>query len=115
MASRVSCKALAMAAMWMASLSAPALAQDAGEAAATARWVTLGTRGGPVASDTRSQPANLLVVYGGAMAFRAGVGALVVTHFVGLEPEEDGHLAYLRTIADSYDGPTVIANDLERF
>ncbi|KLE35926.1 MBL fold metallo-hydrolase [Aurantiacibacter luteus] len=330
MALRVSCAALAMAAMWMAPLSAPALAQDAGEAAATVQWVTLGTRGGPVASDTRSQPANLLVVDGmnylvdagdgtagqlakaglptaaiaavfishlhfdhtaglagllglrwqtnaprplvvygppgtedmveglvasmvpgttagygvpgaternpadevrvvelrdgesvavgamrvtvrnnthysfaaesgladrfeslsfrfdtptrsivytgdtgpspavedlargadllvaemmdveftvaavrrnspnlpphiasemeshlrghhlvpadvGAMASRAGVGALVVTHFVGLEPGEDGHLAYLRTIAESYDGPAVIAGDLERF
>ena len=51
----------------------------------------------------------------GAMASRAGVGALVVTHFVGLEPGESGHLAYLRTIAESYDGPAVIAGDLERF
>ncbi|MEH6702868.1 MAG: MBL fold metallo-hydrolase, partial [Parasphingorhabdus sp.] len=38
-------------------------------------WVTLGTRGGPVASPTRSQPANLLVVAGKNYLVDAGDGS----------------------------------------
>ncbi|WP_114950952.1 MBL fold metallo-hydrolase [Sphingosinicella terrae] len=51
----------------------------------------------------------------GRLAAQAGVGAVVVTHFVGAETGSPAHLAYLREIAEHYDGPVVIANDLEGF
>ncbi|GGD46275.1 MBL fold metallo-hydrolase [Erythrobacter arachoides] len=51
----------------------------------------------------------------GQLAARAGVGALIVTHFVGIEPGEVGHADYLQTISAAYAGPAVIASDLERF
>jgi ribonuclease BN (tRNA processing enzyme) len=49
---------------------APLSAQAGG--ADDSRWVTLGTRGGPMPSDTRSQPANLLV--NGEHAYVVDVG-----------------------------------------
>jgi len=51
----------------------------------------------------------------GELARKAQVGALVVTHFVGLEAADVGHLEYLRQIAEFYDGPFVIANDMDAF
>ena len=51
----------------------------------------------------------------GEMASRANVGALVVTHFAGRERGDPVHLEYLRQIADHFDGPVVIANDLDEF
>jgi ribonuclease BN (tRNA processing enzyme) len=51
----------------------------------------------------------------GRLAASAGVGSVVVTHFVGREPVEPGHLQYLGEIARHYGGPVVIANDLDSF
>lgn len=51
----------------------------------------------------------------GEMASRAGVGAVVVTHFAGRERSDPMHLEYLRQIAEHFDGPVVIANDLDEF
>lgn len=41
-----------------------------------ARWITLGTQGGPVPLKTRSQPANVLVTDDGAYLVDAGDGAV---------------------------------------
>ena len=49
----------------------------------------------------------------GQMAASAGVGALVVTHFAGRERGDPKHFEYLRDIAEQYDGPVVIANDMD--
>lgn len=51
----------------------------------------------------------------GRLAADAAVDAVVVTHFVGLEPVEPGHLEYLDEIAQHYAGPVAIANDLDSF
>jgi ribonuclease BN (tRNA processing enzyme) len=51
----------------------------------------------------------------GEMASNAGVGAVVVTHFAGRERGDPKHFEYLRTIAEHFDGPVVIANDLDEF
>jgi ribonuclease BN (tRNA processing enzyme) len=51
----------------------------------------------------------------GRMALAAGVGAVVVTHFVGRERGDPVHFEYLRAIAEIYDGPVVIASDMDVF
>lgn len=51
----------------------------------------------------------------GEMAARANVKGLVVTHFAGAEPTSAKHYEYIREIAENYDGPFTIANDLEAF
>lgn len=51
----------------------------------------------------------------GELAGRANVGAVVVTHFAGRERGDPVHLDYLRQIAENFDGPVVIANDLDTF
>jgi len=51
----------------------------------------------------------------GEMAARAGVKAVVVTHFAGAEPDSPKFFEYLKTIADHYQGPVVIANDMDRY
>ncbi|MXP45755.1 MBL fold metallo-hydrolase [Allopontixanthobacter sediminis] len=51
----------------------------------------------------------------GELAARAKVGAVVVTHFAGREVGDPAHLEYLREIATNYDGPVVIADDLDVF
>ncbi len=51
----------------------------------------------------------------GEMAARAGVKAVVVTHFAGIEPNNPGHMPYLGTIAEHYNGPVVIANDMDEY
>ena len=51
----------------------------------------------------------------GEMASRAGVGAVVVTHFAGRERGDPMHFEYLRQIAEHFDGPVVIANDLDEY
>lgn len=51
----------------------------------------------------------------GMLAQRAAVGGVVVTHFVGREPDETGHFEYLSLIAEHFAGPVTIANDLEAF
>lgn len=43
------------------------------------------------------------------------VGGVVITHFIGREHNDPAHFDYLREIADHYDGPVVIANDLDVF
>ncbi len=58
---------------------------------------------------------HLLPVDVGKMASRANVGAVVVTHFAGRERGDPVHLDYLRQIAEQFDGPVVIANDLDTF
>lgn len=55
------------------------------EAADTGRWVTLGTRGGPVTSTTRSQPANLLVASGQNILVDVGDGTAGQLAHVGLQ------------------------------
>ena len=39
-----------------------------------ARWITLGTQGGPIALKSRSQPANVLLTADGAYVVDAGDG-----------------------------------------
>jgi ribonuclease BN (tRNA processing enzyme) len=51
----------------------------------------------------------------GVLAKRAGVGGVVVTHFVGREPTMTGHFAYLRAISKHYTGPATIADDMDVF
>lgn len=51
----------------------------------------------------------------GEMASRANVGAVVVTHFAGRERGDPVHFEYLRQIAEHFDGPVAIANDLDTF
>ena len=51
----------------------------------------------------------------GILASRAEVGAVVVTHFVGVETGHPKHFEYLREIAEHFDGPVVIANDIQAF
>ena len=51
----------------------------------------------------------------GEMASRAGVGGVVVTHFIGRERDAPMHFEYLRQINQNYKGPVVIANDLDAF
>lgn len=51
----------------------------------------------------------------GALAAKAGVDAVVITHFAGREPGDPGHFAYLRQIAATFDGAAVIANDMDEF
>lgn len=58
---------------------------------------------------------HLLPADVGQMASNAGVGAVVVTHFAGRERGDPEHLEYLRQIAEHYDGPVVIANDLDEY
>lgn len=58
---------------------------------------------------------HLLPADVGRLAASAGVGAVVVTHFVGQEPTSPAHLDYLRQIAEFYRGPAVIASDLDEF
>lgn len=49
----------------------------------------------------------------GEMASRAGVKAVVVTHFAGAEPSHPKYFEYIQAIAENYDGPVVIANDMD--
>ena len=51
----------------------------------------------------------------GEMATRAGVKSVVVTHFAGIEPNDPRHMSYLKTIAESFHGPAVIANDMDEY
>lgn len=51
----------------------------------------------------------------GEMAARAGVKAVVVTHFAGIEPNNPGHMPYLQSIAEHYKGPVVVANDMDEY
>ncbi|MEL1250983.1 MBL fold metallo-hydrolase [Aurantiacibacter gilvus] len=51
----------------------------------------------------------------GEMASRADVRSVVVTHFSGWEKSEQGHMQYLQDIALAYDGPFVIADDMDAF
>lgn len=51
----------------------------------------------------------------GAMAARAKVKALAVTHIAGGTPDAARTRAYAATIAKSFAGPVAIANDLDRF
>ena len=65
--------------------------------------------------ETHLRTHHLLPGDVGGLAARAGVGAVVVTHFVGEETGSPAHFNYLREIAEHYDGPVVIADDLEAF
>lgn len=49
----------------------------------------------------------------GDMARRAGVRAVIVSHLAGIR--EDAALPYMAEIAQRYDGPVIIANDMQRF
>lgn len=51
----------------------------------------------------------------GELARTARVGAVVVTHFAGREANDPRHLDYLREIGEAYDGPFVIASDMDAF
>lgn len=51
----------------------------------------------------------------GEMASRAGVKAVVVTHFAGAERNSPKFFEYLSTIAEYYDGPVVIASDMDAY
>lgn len=70
---------------------------------------------GPVATgiETHLRDHHLLPKDVGEMAARAGVGAVVVTHFAGRERGDPQHFEYLRDIAEQYDGPVIIANDMD--
>jgi ribonuclease BN (tRNA processing enzyme) len=58
---------------------------------------------------------HLLPADVGQMAARAKVGGVVVTHFIGRERGDPLHFEYLRQIAAHYNGPVVIANDMDGF
>lgn len=49
----------------------------------------------------------------GELARRAGVGAVIVSHLAGTR--EDATLRYVVDIARHYDGPIIIADDMQRF
>ena len=49
----------------------------------------------------------------GELASRSRVGAVAVTHFSGWAPTDARHAEYLRQIAEVYDGPIVIADDMD--
>ncbi len=51
----------------------------------------------------------------GEMAARAGVPAVVVTHFAGREAAEPEHLDYYRQAREAYDGVFLIADDMDVF
>lgn len=51
----------------------------------------------------------------GEMATRADVGSVVVTHFSGWEKNQPGHMRYLEDIAAAYEGPFLIADDMDAF
>lgn len=51
----------------------------------------------------------------GRLASAAGVGRVVLTHLVPGNDDETDLSGYLEGIADVFDGPVSIANDLERF
>ncbi|WP_240704653.1 MBL fold metallo-hydrolase [Croceicoccus sediminis] len=51
----------------------------------------------------------------GELAHAAGVGSVVVTHFSGWEADDPRHFAYLQGIGAVYDGPFVIASDMDAF
>ena len=51
----------------------------------------------------------------GELASRSRVGAVAVTHFSGWAPADARHAEYLRQIAEFYDGPFVIADDMDAF
>ncbi len=51
----------------------------------------------------------------GKLARKSRVGAVVVTHFAGLDATDPAHMEYLRAIAEAYDGPFVIADDMDAF
>ena len=65
--------------------------------------------------ETHLRDHHLLPRDVGELARDAGVSAVVVTHFSGDERPETGHFEYLREIAETYDGPVVIANDMDAF
>ena len=51
----------------------------------------------------------------GALAARAGVKAVAITHFAAGADNAPRAASYLKTIAQIYPGPVRIANDLDRF
>ncbi len=51
----------------------------------------------------------------GELAARAGVPAVVVTHFAGREADEPGHLRYYQQAHEAYDGVFLIADDMDAF
>lgn len=66
----------AVTTIWLAALALLALPANAAEKApGPARFVTLGTGGGPLTRLRRSEPANALVVNGAVYLFDAGDGA----------------------------------------
>jgi ribonuclease BN (tRNA processing enzyme) len=58
---------------------------------------------------------HLLASDVGELAAKAGVGAVIVTHFSGRDVDDPRHLGYLREIAKKYNGPAAIAEDLDAF
>lgn len=65
--------------------------------------------------DTHLRQHHLLPKDVGELATRAGAKAVVVTHFAGIEPDNPLHFKYLQEIARFYNGPVVIAEDMEAF
>ena len=51
----------------------------------------------------------------GELAHRSRVGAVVVTHFSGWDATDPRHADYLRQIGEAYDGPFVIADDMDAY
>lgn len=66
--------ALALASMPLHAQHRAAASQPDREVSDAGRWITLGTRAGPVASATRSQPANLLIAAGQNILVDVGDG-----------------------------------------
>lgn len=65
--------------------------------------------------DRHLREHHLLPVDVGLLASRAQVGGVVVTHFAGREVGDPQHFEYLRAIAQNYNGPVIIADDLDEF
>ena len=51
----------------------------------------------------------------GELAARAGVKALVITHFAAGTPEPERTKGYIAQIRTWFGGPVTLANDLDRF
>ena len=65
--------------------------------------------------ETHLRKHHLLPKDVGEMAARAGVKGVVVTHFAGTEPNDPHHMSYLKSVSEYYQGPVIVANDMDEY
>lgn len=84
---------------------------------AIARDLAAGGFAGPALDGfLRHMDANHVTpVEAGAMAARAGVGMLVLSHLVPGRDGDPNDAGYVRGVAETFRGPVVVAKDLDRF